>query len=178
MQTCIPFAQTEPLAVSIPINDIDMVDIYIDDTIGVAPDKNDNIRCVSATIPLAIHCITCPLDPLDEIPQKEIISLKKFVAEGWPSEIKTVLGWIINNRTLTIALPLGKYSEWCQDINTILSKGRANNATLKSLLSRLNHVAFLMDMLRHFMSRLWMDLLRTMLHKFTYLQSCEKDNVK
>ena len=65
LQTCIPFAQTEPLAVSIPINDIDMVDIYIDDTIGVAPDKNDNIRCVSATIPLAIHCITYPLDPLD-----------------------------------------------------------------------------------------------------------------
>jgi hypothetical protein len=70
----VPFAQTRTLAVDIPINDIGKADIYIDDTIGVALDLSDNVNRVSATIPLAIHTIARPLDPLDEIPRKEIIS--------------------------------------------------------------------------------------------------------
>jgi hypothetical protein len=78
----IQVSQTKELAVSIPINDIGKADIYINDTIGIALDKNDNVNRVSAAIPLAIHCLSRPLDPLDEIHGKEIISLKTFSAEG------------------------------------------------------------------------------------------------
>jgi hypothetical protein len=92
----IQFSQTKELAVSIPINDIGKADIYIDDIIGIALDKNDNVNRVSVAIPLAIHCLSRPLDPLDEISRKEIISLKKFAAKGQPSEIKTILGWAVN----------------------------------------------------------------------------------
>jgi len=59
----IQFSQTKELAVSIPINDIGKADIYIDDTIGIALDKNDNVNRVSAAIPLAIHCLSRPIDP-------------------------------------------------------------------------------------------------------------------
>jgi hypothetical protein len=96
----IAFAQTKELAVNIPTNDIGKADIYIDDTIGVALDKNDNVKRVSAAIPLAIHILSRPLDSLDDIPRKEIISLKKFLAKGRPSKTKTVLGWVLNTRTL------------------------------------------------------------------------------
>jgi hypothetical protein len=129
----IAFAQTKELAVNIPTNDIGkadiyiddtigvaldkndnvkrvsaaiplaihiLSDIYIDDTIGVALDKNDNVKRVSAAIPLAIHILSRPLDSLDDIPRKEIISLKKFLAKGRPSKTKTVLGWVLNTRTL------------------------------------------------------------------------------
>ena len=45
---------------------------------------------------------------------------------------------------------------------------------MDSLIGRLNHVSFLMDMLRHFMSRLRHALHRTVLHRSTYLSNCEK----
>jgi hypothetical protein len=74
--------------------------IYIDDTIGIAFDKDDNVHRVSKAIPLAIHTTSRPLDSLDEIPRKEILLLKKLSAEGTPSKVKTVLGWNHNTRNL------------------------------------------------------------------------------
>ncbi len=73
-----PFAQAKDLAVNIPINNIGKADIYIDDTIGIALDTADNIQRVSAAIPLAIHTLSRPLDPFEEIPRNEIISQKIF----------------------------------------------------------------------------------------------------
>jgi len=116
----IAFAQTKESAVNIPTNDIGKADIYIDDTIGVALDKNDNVKRVSAAIPLAIHILSRPLDSLDDIPRKEIISLKKFLAKGRPSETKTVLGWVLNTRTLRISLPAEKFQLWSQDIKILV----------------------------------------------------------
>jgi hypothetical protein len=178
LPTDVPFAQTKEMSVSIPIDDIGKADIYIDDTIGVALDIGDNANCVSAAIPLAIHTLACPLDPLDEIPREEIISLKKFSAEGRPSELKTVLGWIINSRSLSISLPMDKHNEWCHDINEILASGRVQKSIMEALIGQLNHVAYIMDMLRNFLSRLRMALQRTLLHHFTYLPSCEKEDLK
>jgi hypothetical protein len=60
--------------------------MYINDTIGVSLDQQDNIQHISAAIPLAIHTLAHPIDPIDEIPRKEIIELKKNLAEGRPSE--------------------------------------------------------------------------------------------
>jgi hypothetical protein len=40
----IPFAQTKALVINIPVNDTGKADIYIDDTIGIALDKNDNVK--------------------------------------------------------------------------------------------------------------------------------------
>jgi hypothetical protein len=69
---------------TIRVNNIGKADIYIDDTIGIALDMADNVQCVNAAIPLAIHTLSRPLDPFDEIPRNEIISQKKFLAEGRP----------------------------------------------------------------------------------------------
>jgi hypothetical protein len=49
---------------------------------------------------------------------------------------------------------------------------------METLIGRLNHVAYLMDMLRHFMSRFHMALHRTTLHRFTFLRLCEKEDLK
>ena len=50
----VPFHQARELAVNLPLNDCGKVDIYIDDTIGVAPDIRDVPMWVSREIPLAI----------------------------------------------------------------------------------------------------------------------------
>jgi hypothetical protein len=150
----ITFAQAKKLAVKIPTNNMGKVDIYIDDTIGIALDKDDNVNRVCKAIPLAIHTMSGPLDSSDEIPRKEIISLKKLSEEGTPSEVKIVLGWTINTRNLRIYLPEDKYKTWTQEISNILATGKVNKNNMEKLIGRLNHVSLLMDKLRHFMSHL------------------------
>jgi hypothetical protein len=105
----ITFHQSKELAVYTPTNDIGKVDIYIDDTIAITPDFPGNTERIMAAIPLAIRTFTRPLDANDEIPRNDIISLKKFQAEAWLEETKTVLGWVLNTRTLQISLPIDKY---------------------------------------------------------------------
>jgi hypothetical protein len=73
---------------------------------------------------------------------------------------------------------MDKYTAWCQDINDIISSGKVKQSTMETLVGCLNHVAYLMDMLQHFMSRLRMALQRSSLHQFTILKTSEKDDVK
>jgi len=67
------------------------IDIYIDDNLGVTPDIGDNMTRLNRVLPLAIYTIVRPKDTLDILPRKDIISMKKFKAEGQLEEVKTVL---------------------------------------------------------------------------------------
>jgi hypothetical protein len=58
MDDDVPFHPAKPLAVNIATNDVGKVDIYIDDSIGVALDLDNNPRRMSRAIPLAIRTIT------------------------------------------------------------------------------------------------------------------------
>jgi hypothetical protein len=106
-----PFAQARDLAVGLPANNRGKIDIFIDDSTGVAPDIGETPLRVSRAIPLAIWTLARPPSSNDIIPRKDIISLKKLQAEGRLSEVKTVLGWTLNTRNLTIALPEHKVKE-------------------------------------------------------------------
>jgi hypothetical protein len=89
-QVSLPFHPSLPLSVTIPMNDLGKVDIYPDDSIGVVPDIDDNARRVNRAIPLAIHALPRPLSDNECFPRKDIISLKKFTAEGTLEEEKLV----------------------------------------------------------------------------------------
>jgi hypothetical protein len=106
-----PYNPTLPMTVEVPTNDLGKVDVYIDDTIRITPDLNDNCLRVSKAIPLAIHSLSRPLDHSDKIPRKGIISMKKYIAEGRMEETKVVLGWLLNTRSLLISLPLEKHKK-------------------------------------------------------------------
>lgn len=137
----IPFHQAKPLSVDIPENDHGKVDIYIDDSIGIAPDIRDSVIQVSKSIPLTIHSIARPLNLSDSLPRKDIISLKKFSAEGRMEETKIILGWLVNTRTLTISLPEDKHTRWSTDIKKLLAAPKARFKDIESLIRRLNHVS-------------------------------------
>ena len=47
----------------------------------------------------------------------------KLLAEAGSEEIKIIMGWILNFRTLTIALPENKYVAWKEAILEILEAG-------------------------------------------------------
>jgi hypothetical protein len=103
--------------------------------------------------------------------------MKKFQAEGFPLEVKTVLGWSINTRLLRIYLPPEKYTDWNNDINYYLSNPKVSKKNMETLIGRLGHVASLMEMLRQFMNRLRNALQRSIKSRFTTLSLQELEDL-
>lgn len=132
---------------------------------------------MSATVPLASRSFTHPLDPSDEIPHKDIFSLKKFQANACLGEIKTLLGREINTRYLMISLPENKYIKRTRSIISLLLSTRVSLTQLKSFIGRLNHVTNIISILRHFIGRLCHALLRCSRRKWATLQICEKSDL-
>ncbi len=169
-----PFQPALPMAVQVPVNDLGKVDIYIDDTIGITSDFNDNTTRVSRAITLAIHSLARPLDHSDKIPRKDIISLKKFAAESSMEETRIVLGWLLNTRSLMISLPSDKHKRWISDINSMLSAPRVKHKHIESIIGRLNHVAGIYLSMRHFLGRLYQAQFRASSSGWTSLTYNEK----
>jgi hypothetical protein len=61
--------------------------------------------------------MTRPIDQSDVIPRKDVISIIKFKVESRLEEEKLVLGWIIDTRSLSLALPIEKYGTSYQSSN-------------------------------------------------------------
>jgi len=169
----VPFAQAKALAVDIPVNDLGKVDVFIDDNIAITPDLNFNTSRVIRALPLAIHSVARPVEPTDDIPRVDIISTKKLQAEGTFEEVKIVLGWQLNTRSLLISLPRDKHQKWSHDINKMISLRRSSYELLESTIGRLNHTAGILPMLRHFLGRLRHALFRSSNHKWTNFRLCE-----
>jgi hypothetical protein len=64
----IPFAQAREVSVNIPDVDSSKIDIFIDDSIGVAPDIGETPSRVARAIPLAVRTLPRPLSQDDIIP--------------------------------------------------------------------------------------------------------------
>lgn len=69
----VPFYQAKELAVQILDDDAGKTDIYLNDTIRIAPDINNNVQKVCYAIPLAIHTLSRPTHDGNLIPRKDII---------------------------------------------------------------------------------------------------------
>ena len=79
---------------------------------------------------------------------------EKLLAKAAAEEIKIILGWILNLRTLTIALPENKYVAWKVDILEILEAGNTSFKKLEQMIGRLAHLGIVLPSIHHFMSRL------------------------
>jgi hypothetical protein len=145
----------------LPVDDEGKADIYLDDTIGIAPDINNNVQRVCYAIPLAIHTLARPTHNNDTLPRRDIISVKKLLAEGKMEETKNVLRWMINTRSLLIILPLNKHSKWSKDITDIISLKQVKHKQLETLIGRLDHTATFIPTMRHFLSHLRYALIRS-----------------
>lgn len=73
-----PFTPALPLAVNIPINDKGKGDIFIDNTIFIVPDINDNLARAAKAAPLAINTFARPVSQSEPIPRKPLISMENF----------------------------------------------------------------------------------------------------
>jgi hypothetical protein len=60
------------------------------------------------------------------ITREDCLSLSKLEEEGTLAEKFIVLGWEINTRLLTLALPSKKFTIWQKDLSTVL-KSKKNS---------------------------------------------------
>lgn len=96
-----PFEPALPLIVQVPDED-NKVDVYIDDTTTISVDVDDNADKGEAAVALAMHVVGRPLDPGDPIARNDLVLMTKLLAEAGLDEIKILLGWLLNTRTLRI----------------------------------------------------------------------------
>ena len=154
MSDDVPFHPGRPLMVQIPINQLGKADVFIDDIVTVALGTEAYIQNADSAVPLAIHILGRPVAPNEPIPRQDLICLKKLEAEGRLEEKKTVLGWNINTRLLTINLPHYKYKVWKASIVEILQNRFVRFKELETLLGRLTHLCVIMPHILHFLGNL------------------------
>eukprot|EP00978_Attheya_sp_CCMP212_P041659 scaffold241666_cov75-Attheya_sp.AAC.1 len=109
---------------------------------------------VRSILPFVIHLLGRPLYQVESISRDDVLPLKKFLAEATPAEIKTILGWEINSRSLLISLPMHKYIAWSRSITDLLAASRACHGPLETLIGRLNHPGFIIPCARHFVGHI------------------------
>ena len=66
------------------------------------------------------------------------------LAEAGAEEIKIILGWILNFRTLIIALPDNKYVAWKVAILEILEAGNTSFKKIEQIIGRLVHLGIVL----------------------------------
>ena len=81
-------------------------------------------------------------------------NLEFFLAKTGAAEIKIILDWVFNFRTLTIALPEKRYFDWKEAILGILEAGNTSFKELEQMIGRLVFLGFVLPSIHHFMSRL------------------------
>ena len=103
---------------------------------------------------LTVRTVSHPLAQKEPVPRDKIIEQSKVKAEGVLEEIKIVLGWLYNTRTLCVILTETKFIAWTKNIQDILSKDEIKANNLEMLIGRLNHTALIILLARHFFSRI------------------------
>jgi hypothetical protein len=61
-------------------------------------------------IPLVLSLFGRPNDAQESLPRDPLLSVKNFLAEARSSELKIVLGWLIDARRFLISLPQDKFA--------------------------------------------------------------------
>ena len=150
-----PFGQAEETDVSLDPNITGGAEGYIYDGACAVLDSPGNLAMVlraAQAVVMALFLIFRPLAGMFEpIKRPDPASIRKMLAEGGLKEIITFLGWKINTRTLTIALPTEKWIAWSDEIKSLRKKKKAS---YQELATKLNHVCFIIPDARHFMNNL------------------------
>ena len=149
-----PFGSAKPMTVSIPLEPVGKVDVYINDTVTISLHSPVNNPKAAAAVPLVFHTIRRPLSPTEPIARADLLCLRKLMAEGQLEEVKNTLGWDINTRPFSIGLSDHKFTVWRRSITDILNTGHATFSQLDTLIGRLTHISVIFPHILHFLGRL------------------------
>jgi hypothetical protein len=150
----VSFGQAKALDVEIPPDDQGRIDNFIDDGIAIIPDLGNNRNRAVTAMLLAIHSNCRPLENMEQIMREDCLSLSKLEDEGTLAEKLAILGWEINTRLLTIALPNKKLKLWKRDLQTIIASKKVSYKKLETIIGRLNHSATACPLMRYYINRI------------------------
>jgi hypothetical protein len=150
----VDFKQAKSLDVDIPLDTWGKVDDFIDDGIVIIPDLNTNQNHAIQAILLSIHTICQPLASSEPIAREDCLSPGNLAEEGGLSECIIIFGWVINTRSLTIALPQKKFKYRDANSRIIFSAKKVSYKKLESLIGQFNHRAVAFPIMRYFMHRI------------------------
>ena len=105
-----------------------VVDGYIDDSISVVLENEENLKRGQNAIPLLVHAFFRPTSLKEFAERKDGIQLIKLEGEGTPAERKTVIRWLLDTRELSMYLPMDKGICWMNDLKEIVQ----NDIRIKS----------------------------------------------
>jgi len=154
----IPFGPAEEADVTLDPSILGGTEGYIDDGACAVLDTPENWRMVrraSQAVVMALFLVFRPLAGiLEPIKRPDPASIRKLLAEGGLKEIITFLGWLIDTRSFTIALPIDKWVAWSNSIREMKAKKTVIYEDLSTLIGKLNHVCYIIPDARHFMNNL------------------------
>ena len=164
-----PFCEAAEMSVVFPEEDQHgpMFDCYLDDLFRVSREK-DRAR-LEAVLPFVLHLIGCPVDEgvPESLPREALIAVSKFMAEAKASETKTILGWEVDTRRMTVSLPPDKHRAWTSKLQSLRTRPgrRATSNELESTIRRLSHAAYAVPNSRHFLGQLYRASERAKVHR-------------
>lgn len=79
-------------------------DCYINDMITVCLMINENMQKAMNAIPLILDSLFRPINSNEPVARNPILRVAKLLAEGGMEETKTILGWIVDTRSLNLNL--------------------------------------------------------------------------
>jgi len=106
----IPFKAAKLADVFVQVSEEGRADVFIDDIITVGY-FSDCWKWLCGAALLALHIFDRPVDESEPVPRDDLLAINKLLSDGSPSEIKIVLGWVVNTRLFTISLPDNKFNE-------------------------------------------------------------------
>mmetsp|Transcript_24276 Transcript_24276/g.35973 ORF Transcript_24276/g.35973 Transcript_24276/m.35973 type:complete len:268 (+) Transcript_24276:414-1217(+) len=137
----VPSEEGRDLIVDVPIEPKGFVDIYIGDMIELTVDlKKNNDTRLERSILLAIHVAARPMQNGEPILREEMAAISKLTAEAGLEEMKMILGWLVNFRSLQISLPDNKFVLWTESITENLRKMKSTAKELEQNIGRLVHL--------------------------------------
>ena len=126
---------------------------YIDDLITVGY-YDKNWKRLNYAVATVMNVFGRPVSSSEPIPREHLTSAKKLKAEGNLEEVKIILGWQLNFRTMIASLPEDKHKAWSNDVHSFIDNRSSSMKELKSLIGRLSHSCTILRMGYHFLHRL------------------------
>lgn len=149
-----PFAPALPTLILPAPRPEGVIDVYIDDMIGLSVDLWDNTYRSCEAALLAIEAIGRRMSDAEQVIRDPLLNIKKLQGEGAPSETKIILGWKFCLRSLTMSLPTDKYLAYKQDLQQVMQTKKCTNKELEQLIGRLSFTAQAIPIARNFLGRL------------------------
>ncbi len=152
----VPFGIGRDLIVDIPVDTRGIVDLYIDDFIGLTVDldNTDNATRLERAPLLGLTAVSREVSPFEPLARDDMDARKKLFAETCLLETKIILGWLLNFRTMNISLLDNKFIAFSRAISDMIERGWTSKAELESNMGRWTHLSNVVPHIFHFLSRL------------------------